>query len=64
MSDNDDWRKRYDKLYGYVLVLRKVLVDNKIDVPEMVAVIFGKDDVVPVDAISHPQKNNKTKNAK
>jgi hypothetical protein len=36
MLDNNSWRRKYDKLYQYVLVLRKVLIDNKIDCPPMV----------------------------
>jgi hypothetical protein len=34
-SDNEMWRIKYDKLYRYVLVLRRIMMDNKIEVPEM-----------------------------
>jgi hypothetical protein len=49
--DNENWRKSYDRLYQYVLVLRKVLIDNKLDVPNMPS--FDGADNDP-DANSHP----------
>jgi hypothetical protein len=29
------WRLKYEKLYRYVLLLRKLLVENNISVPEI-----------------------------
>jgi hypothetical protein len=59
-TTNDEWRKKYDNLYSYVLMLRKILVDHDIDVPEMN--IFNKDDSnTPVDATTHPDKKAKEK---
>ena len=43
---NETWRKNYDKLYAYVLMLRKILVDHNIDVPEM-NISFDEPDEAP-----------------
>ncbi len=59
MNDNDGWRKKYEELYSYVLVLRKVLIDNRIDVPNMIA--LGEDENVASDAISHPPEKTRKK---
>jgi predicted nuclease with TOPRIM domain len=56
-SANENWRTKYDNLYSCVLMLRKILVDHNIDVPEMSA--FG--DPVHPDAIAHPEKKAKEK---
>jgi len=59
-TTNEEWRRKYDSLYGYVLMLRKILVDHNIDVPEMN--IFNRDDTnSPVDATTHPEKKAKEK---
>jgi len=59
-TNNDEWREKYDSLYNYVLMLRKILVDHNIDVPEMN--IFNKDNTNnPVDATTHPDKKAKEK---
>ena len=52
---NDEWRKKYDRLYQYVLMLRKVLIDNHLDVPNMD--IFDDEGFSPRDASTHPEKN-------
>jgi hypothetical protein len=56
-TDNESWRNKYEKLYKYVLVLRKVLIDNKLDVPEMI--IFDDNGETPEDARTHPKKLKK-----
>jgi hypothetical protein len=58
-TDNDRWRSKYDSLYSYVLMLRKILVDHNIDVPEMS--IFDKDENTPRDATTHPEKKSREK---
>jgi hypothetical protein len=59
-TDNDKWRIKYDNLYTYVLMLRKILVDHNIDVPEMS--IFNADETPsPIDATTHPEKKTKQK---
>jgi hypothetical protein len=32
---NDNWRDRYEKIYEYVIILRKILIENKMPVPDM-----------------------------
>ena len=54
-SDNDNWRSKYDLLYGYVLMLRKILVDHDIDVPDM-KLFDGDTKASPADATSRPAK--------
>jgi uncharacterized coiled-coil DUF342 family protein len=59
-TTNEEWRSKYDSLYSYVLMLRKILVDHNIDVPEMN--IFNKDDSnSPFDATTHPERKAKEK---
>lgn len=53
-TTNEQWREKYDKLYEYVLVLRKVLIDNRLDVPEMPT--FDENERSPHDATTHPKK--------
>jgi hypothetical protein len=57
-SANENWRTKYDNLYSYVLMLRKILVDHNIDVPEMSAF---DDNSIHADATSHPEKRAKEK---
>jgi hypothetical protein len=40
-NDNDGWRKKYDKIYKYVLILRKLLSDNKIEIPSDAGYLNG-----------------------
>ena len=58
-TDNDNWRDKYERLYRYVLTLRKVLIDNKLDVPEMG--IMDENGDTPDDAFTHPTAKKKVK---
>jgi uncharacterized protein YlxW (UPF0749 family) len=42
-ADNEEWRKKYERLYKYVLALRKIMSDNDINIPDLD--IFGDDEL-------------------
>ena len=56
-TSNEEWRKKYDILYNYVLMLRKILFDHNISVPEM-------NIHTPIDATTHLEKKVREKKIK
>ena len=53
MADNDGWRKKYELLFRYVLILRRMMIDKGMSVPAMES-INSEETVLLPENISVP----------
>lgn len=56
-DENEKWRKRYNRLYEYVMILRGILIQNNIPVPPMPN--FDEPDAPPEEVKVVKKKNRK-----
>ena len=57
MADNDGWRKKYEILFRYVLILRRIMIDKGLSVPAMETINDEDTNLLPANmAASLPKE--------